>query len=87
MGPGVSPTRELAGFLAGRSGRLEERLLRRAVDALVDTVGCTVFGAAQPWSQAAISHALASGGNGPATVIGASCIVSSGRSPSSIAAR
>ncbi|MCY3849992.1 MAG: MmgE/PrpD family protein [Acidimicrobiaceae bacterium] len=65
-----SPTRDLADFLAGLHGRVDDRLLGCAVDALIDTLGCMVFGAAQPWSQAAIAHALASGGTGSATVIG-----------------
>jgi len=66
-----SPSRSLADFLAGLSGRVEDRLLRRAADALVDTVGCIIQGAGQPWSRAAIAHALATGGDGAATVIGA----------------
>ncbi len=65
-----SSTRELADFLTGLHGRLDDRLLSRSVDALVDTLGCMVFGATQTWSQAAIAHALASGGEGSATVIG-----------------
>ncbi|WP_420640161.1 MmgE/PrpD family protein [Candidatus Poriferisocius sp.] len=66
-----SPSRRLADFLAGLSGRIDRRLLDRAADAVVDTVGCTVFGATQPWSQAAIVHAGLTGGQGPCTVIGA----------------
>ena len=58
----ASPTAELAGFLAGLRGGVDERLLGRAAGALTDTVGCMVFGATQPWSQAAIGHALATGG-------------------------
>ena len=66
-----SPSRRLADFLAGLTGRVEDRLLHQAGDALVDTLGCMIQGAAQPWSQAAIAHALATGGGGSATVIGA----------------
>ena len=65
-----SLTRDLADFLAGLNGRVEDRLLRQSVDALIDTLGCMVFGATQTWSQAAIAHALATGGAGSATVIG-----------------
>jgi len=65
---------ELAGFLAGlrdRTGAVEPRLLQRADDALLDTIGCIVFGARQPWTAAAHRHALATGADGPCTVIGA----------------
>ncbi|MGI9597918.1 MAG: MmgE/PrpD family protein, partial [Acidimicrobiales bacterium] len=36
-----------------------------------DTVGAMVYGANQPWTRAAHTHALATGGEGPSTVIGA----------------
>ncbi|MXW60745.1 MAG: MmgE/PrpD family protein [Acidimicrobiaceae bacterium] len=65
-----SLTRDLADFLTGLHGRVDGRLLSSSVDALIDTLGCMVFGATQTWSQAAIAHALASGGEGSATVIG-----------------
>ncbi|MEM7287131.1 MAG: MmgE/PrpD family protein [Actinomycetota bacterium] len=67
----MSRTRELAGFLAGLSGRVEDRLLEVATDAVLDTVGAMVYGADQPWTKAAHSHALTTGGEGPSTVIGA----------------
>lgn len=70
MAQAPSLTRELADFLAGLSGQIDERLLGRATDALIDTLGCMVFGTTQPWSQAATSYALATGGQGSATVIG-----------------
>ena len=73
---GTTRTAELAGFLAGLRGRVDERLLGRAAGALTDTVGCMVFGATQPWSQAAIGHALATGGTGVAAVIGAGAATS-----------
>ncbi|MDE0700599.1 MAG: MmgE/PrpD family protein [Acidimicrobiaceae bacterium] len=65
-----SLTRDIADFLTGLHGRVDGRLLSSSVDALIDTLGCMVFGATQTWSQAAIAHALASGGEGSATVIG-----------------
>jgi len=65
-----SLTRDLADFLAGLSGRVDGRLLARSTDALIDTLGCMAFGASQPWSQAAIAHGLATGGEGSATVVG-----------------
>jgi len=76
-----SPSRLLADYLAGLSGRVEDRLLHRAADAVVDTVGCIIQGAGQPWSQAAIDHALATGGDGAATVIGAANGLGSGTTP------
>ncbi len=66
-----SASRVLAGFLAGLTGNVDDRLLDAASSALIDTIGCTVFGATQPWSKAAIAHALATGGDGASTVIGA----------------
>ena len=65
-----SPTRDLADFLAGLQGRVDERLLAKSTDALIDTLGCMLFGTTQPWSQAALAYALASGGSGTATVVG-----------------
>ncbi len=65
-------SRELADFLAGLSGSVGENLTALAADYLVDTLGCIVFGAGQPWSQAVIGHALASGcggAGGPSAVI------------------
>lgn len=70
-----SPTAsaELASFLAGLSGRLDTvapDLLGRADEALLDTIGCIAFGADLPWTKAAHGHALATGGDGPCTVVG-----------------
>ena len=67
----MSPTRELADFLADSTPRIHEHLIRGAVTVLVDTVGCMFYGATKPWSRAAIIHALDTGGEGSATVIGA----------------
>ena len=41
----MSQTRELAEFLVGLSGRVEDRLLAIATDAVLDTVGAMVYGA------------------------------------------
>ena len=38
---------------------------------MLDTVGAMVHGADQPWTRAAHAHALATGGEGRSTVIGA----------------
>ncbi|MCP5035899.1 MAG: MmgE/PrpD family protein [Actinomycetia bacterium] len=64
---------ELALFLTGLSGRIEStnpHLLRQAENALLDTVGCILFGGGQPWTKAAHRHGLDTGGDGPCTVIG-----------------
>ena len=65
-----SLSRELADFLAGLALIVDGRLTALATDYLVDTLGCIVFGSQQPWSQAVIGHALATGAEGPCTVIG-----------------
>ena len=73
-GGAATASAELASFLAGLAGRVgevEPRLLVQAGDALLDTLGCIVFGAEQPWSGAARAYALATGGEGPCTVVGA----------------
>lgn len=67
----MTVTRELAEFLVGLSGRVDDRLLAIATDAVLDTVGAMVYGAEQPWTKAAHAHALATGGGGASTVIGA----------------
>ncbi|MDH5519490.1 MAG: MmgE/PrpD family protein [Acidimicrobiia bacterium] len=69
-GSAVTASRELADFLADLSGGIDDRLTALATDYLVDTLGCIVFGSQQPWSQAVIGHALATGADGPCTVIG-----------------
>ena len=66
----VSLTAELADFLTGVAGQVDDRLLELADDYTLDTIGAIVFGAEQPWSRAAAAHALRTGADGPATVIG-----------------
>lgn len=63
-------SRALADFLAGLSGRVDERLVVLAVDRLVDTVGVIVHGSRQPWSRAVAAHALATGAEGASTLVG-----------------
>jgi len=65
-----SETRRLADFLASLRGSVEPRLTDRAVDYLADTLGATVYGATQPWARVVIDHALATGGDGPCSVVG-----------------
>ena len=63
-----TPTAELARFAA--EADVDDRLRRRAIDCLVDTVGVMVHGSAQPWSRAVIDHAGMTGAPGAATVVG-----------------
>ncbi len=67
---GASASRTLADFLMSLRGNVPEWLLTRATDCLVDTVGAMVYGATQPWSEAVIAHALATGAQGCSSVIG-----------------
>ncbi len=64
-------TGELAEFLVGLPPTLDDRLLELAGRYTLDTLGCIVFGADQPWSRAAATHALTTGGDGRSAVIGA----------------
>ena len=63
-------SRELADFLAGLSGTVDQRLTAAAVDRVIDTVGAIVHGSSQPWTRAVAAHALATGADGPCTVVG-----------------
>ena len=67
----MTATRELGGFLTDPELRISDDHIDRAVDCLVDTLGCIVFGAGQPWSQRAAAHARRTGGDGgPCPVVG-----------------
>ena len=66
----ASPSRELAEQLVGWQGNVDERLLHKSTNVLIDTLGCITFGATLPWSKTAAAYALAAGGNGAATIIG-----------------
>ena len=66
----MTPTRELAGFLV--DAKVSDAHRARAADYLLDTIGCILFGAEQPWSRQATDHALRTGGDGgPCPVFGA----------------
>ncbi len=69
----VSASAELASFLTGLAGRVEDvrpALLQQANDALLDTLGCIVFGVDQPWTTAARRYALDTSGDGRCTIVG-----------------
>ncbi len=66
----MTPTQELAGFLV--DAEVSEDHRAKAADSLLDTLGCILFGAEQPWSHRAADHALRTGGDrGPCPVFGA----------------
>lgn len=66
-------THQLAGFLTNVDNASAEadRLRSLAATAVLDTVGCILYGTTQPWTAAAHRYALATGKPGPCTVIGA----------------
>ena len=67
----TTATSALADFLADPALRISDDHIDRAVDCLVDTLGCMVFGAGKPWSQRAAAHARRTGGDGgPCPVVG-----------------
>ena len=66
----MTPTQELAGFLV--EAEVTDALRGKAAEYLLDTLGCILFGAEQPWSHRAADHALRTGGDGgPCAVFGA----------------
>lgn len=67
----ASPTREVAGWVAAlRSGDLPDRTKEVARCALLDTVGCGVYGFNTPWAKMLLSWARAGGRNGECTAWG-----------------
>ena len=72
-GSPATASAHLASFLAALANRVEAikpALLGQANDALLDTIGCIVFGVDQPWTKAAHRHALDTGGDGRCTIVG-----------------
>jgi 2-methylcitrate dehydratase PrpD len=72
-----SPTRELVDFLQGLD---LERLPSSTVDAakwcLLDTLGCALFGAPEPWSRIMAAEMLAEESKGHSSIVGQSRTVS-----------
>lgn len=66
-----SPARELVEFLQALA---PERVPASAIDAakwcLLDTLGCALFGAPEPWSQIMAAEALAEASQGHSTIVG-----------------
>ncbi|RPI47293.1 MAG: MmgE/PrpD family protein, partial [Betaproteobacteria bacterium] len=67
----TSPTRELTDFLHGLTlARLSESAAEAAQWALLDTLGCALFGAPEPWSQIMAAEVLAENSSGRSTIVG-----------------
>src|SRR4051812_29816208 len=75
--PPRTATRDLLEFLATLS---LERVPARAIDAakwcLLDTLGCMLFGAPEPWSRIMAEEMLAEGSKGVASIVGQSRLAS-----------
>jgi 2-methylcitrate dehydratase PrpD len=66
-----TPTRELVEFLHALSfERLPPGVVSAAKRALLDTLGCALFGAPEPWSQIMAAEAVAEASKGRSTIIG-----------------
>src|SRR5690242_3929759 len=71
-----TPTRELIEFLhALAPERLPSAVVSAAKRALLDTLGCALFGAPEPWSQIMATEAIAEGSKGRSTIIGRNEVV------------
>jgi 2-methylcitrate dehydratase PrpD len=67
----TSPSRDLTDFLhALAPSILPDSVLEAAQQALLDTLGCALFGAPEPWSQIMAAEALAEAGKGSCTIVG-----------------
>jgi 2-methylcitrate dehydratase PrpD len=66
-----SESRQFAEFFAALSERdLPEQIFDRALDSLIDSVGCGLFGATQSWSQMIAANTLAESAPGRCTLLG-----------------
>ena len=66
-----TPTRELIEFLHALSfERLPHGVVPAAKRALLDTLGCALFGVPEPWSQIMTAEAIAEASKGRSTLIG-----------------
>ncbi|HEY8555302.1 MAG TPA: MmgE/PrpD family protein [Burkholderiales bacterium] len=66
-----TPARELTDFLQGITLQaLPASTTEAAQWALLDTLGCALFGAPEPWSRIMAAEVLAEGGRGRSTIVG-----------------
>ena len=75
MKPEILPprthTRALVELLAALAlGRVPSRTVGAAKWCLLDTLGCMLFGAPEPWSRIMADEMLAEGAQGVATIVG-----------------
>ena len=65
------PTRELVEFLHALTlERVATGAVSAAKRALLDTLGCALFGAPEPWSQIMAAEVIAEGSKGRSTIVG-----------------
>ena len=71
-----SPTRTLTDFLHALAlPDLPPSTMQAAQWALLDTLGCTLFGAPEPWSRIMAAEMLAEAGQGRSTIVGSAATV------------
>lgn len=69
----TAPTQDLIDFLHATSlATLSDATVRSAQFALLDTLGCALFGSPEPWSTLMAEEMLAEGGQGRCTIVGRS---------------
>ena len=69
--PSHSPARELIEFVHAMSlETVPARVVTQAKWALLDTLGCAIFGSRQPWTRILAEEMLAEGSHGHSTLIG-----------------
>jgi 2-methylcitrate dehydratase PrpD len=69
----TAPTQDLIDFLhATTLPNLSDATVRSAQFALLDTLGCALFGSPEPWSTIMADEMLAEGGHGRSTIVGRS---------------
>ena len=75
----TASTRLVEYLAALKETEVESRLMQHASMAVLDNIGCGLYGARQPWGRIVREFVLAEGGQGRATLYGASLPVSPAR--------
>ena len=68
--PAASPALHLIEHWHGQSQAFPERIVDRAKQALLDALGCGLFGHTQSWGEIMSAEACSDGSSGPCTIIG-----------------